>query len=575
MAQSALIEEREGKSPMFKNSGPTKTLSRFTAQETLFSPRASRLSLMQLKHENSEFRKLTVNVWRNHAFEPLISLMEPYSNYGGWQPVSRLSGYDDTLMFADKHTADAELLWLDSSRLQVKTSFDDWVQWLGGRLRVLREASTAPIVLATWSEGSKGAESLQGLTDSLPAVYFADLGAVCAEAGVSLLDARSATLAGTPVSNAAQLIVARELACRWLPAALFPPVKAVVLDLDNTLHSGVLGEDGIQGVRLTPGHTEFQRYIKSLQQRGIFLALVSRNERADVEALFAQRQDYPLRWEDFSAIEVSWGDKAAAVERIAKTLRIAPDAMLFVDDNPGELASIAMQLPHMHTIYAHQNASLTQQVVHFYPGLWRWKVGSDDTKRIQDMKANAERETLVGRVTDPAEYFRSLQVTLVYRQDPMEQLSRLADLCNKTNQFNLALRRFNQAEVAERLSRSDTCVASVQLTDCLSDSGIIAVIVVERHDEQLVVEELCVSCRAMGRQLEDTIILLALRDMPIFAGCREVAFRVQHGPRNQPALDWLAHLLGLSEAPAPGLYSLPVQQLSGFAAAEGVTLINE
>jgi FkbH-like protein len=166
-------------------------------------------------------------------------------------------------------------------------------------------------------------------------------------------------------------------------------------------------------------------------------------------------------------------------------------------------------------------------------------------------------------------------VALTYRHDPKVQLNRLADLCNKTNQFNLSLRRFNQAEIADRLERKDACVTSVQLTDRLSDSGVIAVIVAERLGEQLIVEELCVSCRALGRQLEDTIILLALRDMPIFTGCREVAFRVQYGPRNQPAMDWLVRLLGLSELPAPGLHVLQAQRLLDFATVEGVTLTQD
>ena len=168
-------------------------------------------------------------------------------------------------------------------------------------------------------------------------------------------------MAGTPVSNAAQPLLARKLACHWIPATIFPPIKAVALDLDNTLHDGVLGEDGIQGVQLTPAHQALQHFIKSLQQRGIFIALLSRNEPIDVEALFAQRDDYPLRWDDFSVTEISWGDKAAAINRIAKALRVAADSILFVDDNPGELASVAAQLPQVHTVYASPDAGQTQR----------------------------------------------------------------------------------------------------------------------------------------------------------------------------------------------------------------------
>ncbi len=148
---------------------------------------------------------------------------------------------------------------------------------------------------------------------------------------------------------------------------------------------------------------------------------------------------------------------------------------------------------------------------------------------------------------------------------PVEQLRRLADLCAKTNQFNLALRRYNESEVADMLPRADCDVASVQLSDKLADSGVIAAIIAHRHDRQLVVEELCISCRALGRQLEDTIVLHAIRTMPNFAGCDEVAFRVRHGPRNQPALDWLARFLAAPAPLEPGLHAVAAQRLRTFA----------
>jgi predicted enzyme involved in methoxymalonyl-ACP biosynthesis len=118
-------------------------------------------------------------------------------------------------------------------------------------------------------------------------------------------------------------------------------------------------------------------------------------------------------------------------------------------------------------------------------------------------------------------------------------------------------------------------VASVQMKDRLADSGVIAVIVAERAGDTLIVEDLCVSCRALGRRLEDTFILVAIRGMPLFAGVREVAFRVRHGPRNQPALDWLTALLEGRSRPEAGLHAVPAERLRTFAPAEGVTLIME
>lgn len=549
--------------------------SGYQAQAVLFAARPSRLALQQLELDVNALRVVNINVWRNHAIEPVIVSTLPYLACARCLVDFHLSDYDDTLMFSGRQPADLELLWLDSSRYLDHSRFGDWLDWLIGRIKVLRTANPAPIIVATWLHNAGQWAQLQALTDPVPAIYLADLDAVCHEAGVLLTDQRSAAMAGTPVSNAAQPLLARKLACHWIPATIFPPIKVVALDLDNTLHAGVLGEDGIQGVQLTPAHQAFQHFIKSLQQRGMFIALVSRNEPIDVEALFAQRDDYPLRWDDFSVTEISWGDKAAAINRIAKVLRVAADSILFVDDNPGELAGLAAQLPQVHTVYASPDADQTQRAIEYYPGLWRWKVEADDTKRVQDMKANAEREKLLTEMTDPSDYFRSLQVTLIFRHDPLDQLSRLADLCSKTNQFNLAIRRFNQAEISDRLGRSDAGVASVQMKDRFSDSGVIAAIVGGRDGERLVIEELCISCRAMGRQLEDALILAAIRDMPVFAGCSEVVFRVQHGPRNQPALDWLSRLLCSDTRPEPGLHAIPAERLQDFVPPDGIVLIKK
>lgn len=545
------------------------------AQSVLFAAKLQRMALAELKPPAFDYKSIRINVWRNHALEPLLPYVELYFAYCGWQPDFRMGGYDDTLLFAGHEPADLELLWLDSERFLKNLSFAEWLPWLTGRIHTLRAVSRAPIVLATWCGDVAHAARLQAVADSLPAVYFADLEGVCNRAQIALLDPRSAAIAGTSISKSAQLSVARELGCHWLPAAVFPPLKAVAVDLDNTLHKGVLGEDGIQGVELTEGHRALQVFLKTLQQSGVFLALISRNELQDVQSLFRVRQDYPLRWDDFSAIEVSWGEKPAALKRVASALRIAVEAIVFVDDNPGELANVALRLPEAQTILAHDNPDLTLRTIQYYPGLWRWHGESEDAKRIADLRANEDRAALAESVSTQEEYFRSLQVSLTCRYNSQTQLNRLSDLCGKTNQFNLALRRFNHAEIANRMGRSDAAVASVQLKDRFSDSGVIAVLIAERRGDVLLVEELCISCRAMGRQLEDTIVLSALRHMPLFAGCNEVAFQVNHGQRNRPALDWLARLLQQDALPQPGSQVIAAERIRQFRPADSVIWTEE
>ena len=551
-------------------------MQRFQAQDALFAPQPKRLALQGLDVKPLKSRvTASVNVWRNHAFESVAALMEPYLAFGDVQLECSLSDYDDALLFADVPKADVELLWLDSSRYLARLDFDDWLKWLDERLRTLRIRSQAPIVLATWGRSAAETQALHKLVGQLTAVHFADLAAECALFDVKLLDLRAASMSGTPLAGVAQSVLARALVGHWLAGVTLPPVKALALDLDHTLYAGVLGEDGVDGVVLTEGYRQLQQFARELGARGVFLALVSRNELVDVEKLFAVREDFPLRWDDFSVQEISWGSKADAIARVAQALRIAPDAVLFVDDNPGELASVAMALPQALTLFASADANHTQLAINYFPGLWRWKIEADDAKRVQDLKANAEREALMAEEMDPADYFRSLQVSLVYRYDPHDQLTRLADLCNKTNQFNLAMRRLNQLEVADRLQRQDACVVSVQMKDRLSDSGVIAVIVASKQGRRLQIEELCISCRAMGRRLEDAIVIDAIRHMPQFAECDEVAFDVVHGPRNQPALTWLSSWLLLKSDVGAGVHVCSAERLRQFAGVEGVCIVRD
>lgn len=552
-------------------------MRRYEAQATLFESHPNRVNMLRLDLRTQEFGGPTVvNVWRNHGFEPLQPLAAKYALFRSWPLSFRISSYDDSFSFSGFQSAAVELLWMDSSRMLAQIDFAEWLEWLQDRLVVLRNLSLAPIILATWLSDEAQLGELRRRLEKLPGVYFADMTEVCQEAGIPLLDHRSAALAGTPISGRAQVILSRMLVCKWLAGVALPPIKAVALDLDNTLHAGVLGEDGFENVVLTPEHVKFQLYVKELQKRGIFIALVSRNEQADVQDLFTRRRDFPLRWDDFSATEVSWGDKSNALQRIALSLRISTDAIVFVDDNPGELAAVKQQLTKLHTIYAESNAELTRSTLEYYPGLWRWKQEADDAKRISDLKASAQRESVAMKLTDPTEYFRSLQVVLTYFWDQKPQLGRLSDLCGKTNQFNLALSRFSEAELFDRMNRPDSCVASVQLSDRLSDSGIIAVIVADLLGSQLRVEELCISCRAMGRHLENDIVLYALRQMSIWKNCKSVEFRVRQGERNQPALNWLNRLLEVSLVSSSDArtYTLPTKVLESILPMDGVILKN-
>ena len=553
------------------------SMRRFEAQSALFAVLPKRLGLVQagLRAPANAATVSIVNVWRNHNFETLEPLISQYCAYRSWNVAFKISSYDESLSFTNLTPAAAHLLWIDSQRSMAQLPFPEWLSWFESRIKDLRKLSVEPIIVATWLDAPDKQRELRALIDTYPSVYFADIAKACAEENVDLLDSRSAAFAGTPISSSAQTILARKLACHWLPGILLPPIKAIAVDLDNTLHSGVLGEDGALGVHLSDGHICLQNHLKVLKHKGIFIGLVSRNERRDVEELFSQREDFPLRLDDFSAVEVSWEDKAKSLQRIADELHISTDSILFVDDNPGELMNVVQKIPVIQSAYAHPDAHLTTNLLNFYPGLWRWSVRAEDRKRVEDMKAAAVRKSLLNEVEDRSQYFSSLKINLRYFLNPMDQMGRLADLSQKTNQFNLAIQRLNEAQVENLMSSQESCIVSVELSDRLSESGIIALVAAKLINETLIIEELCISCRAIGRGLEDSLALGAIQQMPIFLRARQLGFKVVDGPRNQPALAWLSQLPKAMSDAADGSQMIDINFLKAFAPPDGISIIRE
>ena len=518
-------------------------LARAQWQTALFAERPSRLELLKLK-ASWPLTPLTVRVHRNHAFEHLAAVAEPWFAWWGNSVNFLYSDYDDSLSFAfdDKEPVQLELLWLDLSRYAGRFDLTGFIEWLKGRLAALRARTSSPIILAALDATDDQHTALQKSVRELPGVRLADLRPLKAKLGAKMYDERAAKFSGTRLSDGASVLIARELACRWIPAMLLPRIKAVAIDLDHTLFEGVLGEDGEQ-VRLTPAHAELHRFFLALRDQGVFLALVSRNEETDVRKLFEVRKDFPLQWQHFSATAVSWGNKADGIRQAAKTMRIGEDAVLLVDDNPGELMSVTMELPQVRTIHALPDAAATQRVLEYFPGLWAWERSATDAIRAADLDADSERTRLATEAMDPMEYLRCLQVRLQIEVSPHQHLTRLQELSQKTNQFNLNLQRLSEVDFSERLDSADYRIAVIGLSDKLSDSGLIGLIVAHREQGVLVVEELTISCRALGRRLEDLMIAEAVRAILEELPAQEVKILHRTAPRNSPARDWLARFV--------------------------------
>ena len=291
--------------------------------------------------------------------------------------------------------------------------------------------------------------------------------------------------------------------------------KCLVLDLDNTLWGGVVGDDGVEGLHLGQGSPSgeaflaFQRYAALLARRGIILAVCSKNDQNIAEAAF-NHPEMALRRSDIAAFVANWEDKATNLRRIASTLDIGLDSLVFVDDNPAERDIVRRELPQVAV------PELPDDVADYPARLAAAgyfeavSFTSDDTTRGRNYALNAERKAALSQATDMEGYLRGLEMVLHASPIGDAELARSTQLLNKTNQFNLTTRRYSEAEV-ERIARDTGSVTlAFRLADKYGDNGLISVVLARPDpafaDDELLIDSWLMSCRVLGRQVEEAVL---------------------------------------------------------------------
>lgn len=512
-------------------------------QKWLFETKPGRRELLTYKAK--EKPKYHVQVFRNHSFELVEHTIGAYLDYAQIGVSFSYSGYDDSLSFAElDQTADLILLWIDAGRYGGK----DIQGFLAERVAYLGNLFPKPILLALVGQT---VEIRQANT------VVIDLSEISAKLGDGFTDERAKAVTGTSLSSRAMLEISRELGLRYLPGLLRPALKAILVDLDNTLYAGVLGEDGADGIRLTPGHGRLQQQLKRFSEQGFFLCAVSKNDPTDVEELFRVRTDFPLKKEDFTQISASWDAKADSIRKTADFLHIDPESMVFVDDNIGELMSVCAAIPSIHLLHAQKNADITCEVLTCYPGLFRLSRLNEDAVRKNDIQSQEERQALKTELSYE-EYLRSLNMQLKFEYCNTRQTTRIAELANKTNQFIFRYQRYSEREVENRMRSPEYLVVSVSLSDRLSDSGLIGVCVGRKLEDYVEIEECFVSCRALGRGIEDILVLGAIQGILTQFHVDKLLVPFVKGPRNTPAEQFVkSHLEPYQAHPAKFFYQVP------------------
>ena len=301
-----------------------------------------------------------------------------------------------------------------------------------------------------------------------------------------------------------------ELLIRILGAQYGRSRKCLVLDLDNTLWGGVIGDDGIAGIRLGSGsaigeaYLAFQQYVLSLRDRGVILAVCSKNEVHTALLPFNEHPEMLVKHSDIACFIANWDDKAKNLKAIAKALNIGIDSLVFVDDSPFERNLVRELLPEVAVPELPEDPAMYAMTLADASYFEAVAITQEDRERTDQYKANIDRESFRGNVGDLASYIRGLQMELSYQHFDEANLMRVTQLINKTNQFNLTTKRYSHAEVRAMMADSASLTWQFRLKDRFGDNGIIGVIMGKLNgSKEFILDTWLMSCRVMGRQVED------------------------------------------------------------------------
>jgi FkbH-like protein len=345
--------------------------------------------------------------------------------------------------------------------------------------------------------------------------FVVDLDAIRSRlAGDRFIDPRTWHIGRIPYTRAAMRAIADEY-LRVVRAVKGRNRKCLVVDADGTLWGGIVGDDGPDGVRIGrsfPGSAfyEFQQALLALRDRGILLALCSKNDRAAVDAVFETRAaDMPLQREHFAAMRVNWTDKAQNIREIASELNIGLDSLVFVDDNPHETELVSELLPAVHTILLPDDPVMYRDLIEGCD-LFDTLTFSEEDRQRSDMYAAERRRAEEASSMSVDDYLRGLEMEVVVDRVDDRTIGRVAQLTQKTNQFNLTTRRYTEGEIRGFVESAERDVLSVRVRDRLGDSGIVGVAIARHDADRSTIDTFLMSCRVLGRGVEDALLVACL-----------------------------------------------------------------
>ena len=328
---------------------------------------------------------------------------------------------------------------------------------------------------------------------------------------------------------------------RYIYASRARAKKCLVLDLDNTLWGGIVGEDGVHGIKIGHGdaegeaYLEFQYAVRSLLERGVILAICSKNNSEDVDEVFSQRSEMVLQKGDFSAIQVNWDYKYVNIQKIAAELNIGVDSIVFVDDNPAECAMVMKALPEVTTVHLSGDPSQFAETLMQLSEFEKLFITTEDKAKRDQYQQNAKREQQKYDIGNIEDYLQSLGTKVLIETASINNLPRVHQLFSKTNQFNVTTIRYTPSDIEAFLDDAQWHLNIVHVSDKFGELGIVGLYLVKVNASIARIDSFVLSCRALGRGIESSIMNNIKQDFLLSGNCSVLNGMFSQTAKNKPA----------------------------------------
>ncbi len=316
------------------------------------------------------------------------------------------------------------------------------------------------------------------------------------------------------------------------------PYKVIVLDCDNTLWNGIVGEDGVNGLTVDDDKAWFQRFIVKQRQAGMVLCLCSKNNPKDALDVFAHHPRMVLREHHITARKIDWSPKSRNIVALAKELNVGLDSFIFVDDNPLECAEVKAHCPEVLTI---QFPAADTDVKTFFNRIWAFdhvKVTKEDAKRSEYYRNEIEREAYLAKTVSFADFIEGLDLRIDFSEVSPETIPRISQLTHRVNQFNLGAIGRSETDISNLCRLKNARCHTVAVSDRFGDYGLVGVVIAKMEAPVLRVDSFVLSCRAFGKGVEHKMAAL-LGEMAEASNLKQVEFEFIPTGRNTPALGFL------------------------------------